>query len=416
MLNTYQNKRLWKYILVTFATVIAMGSLLYTNYLVRHIAQSERKRAQIWALATKQIVVSDDNDFLPFVFSVRDLSTVPAIETDEKGEIINAKGLDTTKTWNPEIVVPGVPVDKKAPKYDPQYFKDELQTMKSQNEPIKMDLPPMGRDRASYVLIYYRESTLLQQLRIFPYIQLSVIAAFLLLAYTSFNSSRKSEQNQVWVGLAKETAHQLGTPISSLMAWIELIKEKFNAEEDPLMAEMENDVKRLEIVADRFSKIGSVPKLETLSVYNVVEDFVNYFKVRVSTNISFELSGGEQLKAGLNIPLFDWVLENLLKNAVNAIEGKGKIKVTISANKVKDQVFIDVSDTGKGIPRSKFLTVFQPGYTTRKRGWGLGLSLTKRIIENYHKGHIFVRDSELGKGTTFRIILANIRDEQQTAT
>jgi signal transduction histidine kinase len=177
---------------------------------------------------------------------------------------------------------------------------------------------------------------------------------------------------------------------------------------------MENDIKRLEIVADRFSKIGSKPKLEVHSVYDVVNDFVNYFKVRVSNNISFEMAGNPALKAGLNIPLFDWVLENLLKNAVNAIDGKGNIKVNISTNKVKDQVFIDVTDTGKGIPRSKFITVFQPGYTTRKRGWGLGLSLTKRMVENYHDGHIVVRDSELGKGTTFRITLKNIRDEQQT--
>jgi signal transduction histidine kinase len=196
------------------------------------------------------------------------------------------------------------------------------------------------------------------------------------------------------------------------MAWIELIKDKFNAEEDPLVAEMENDVKRLEIVADRFSKIGSVPKLEPHSVYDVIKDFVDYFEVRVSNNISFEMMGNRDLKAGLNIPLFDWVIENLLKNAVNAIDGKGTIKINISTNKVQDQVFIDISDTGKGIPRSKFVTVFQPGYTTRKRGWGLGLSLTKRMVENYHNGHIVVRESELGKGTTFRITLKRIRDEQ----
>jgi len=236
-----------------------------------------------------------------------------------------------------------------------------------------------------------------------------------LMAYTAFSSSRKSEQDQVWVGLAKETAHQLGTPISSLMAWTELMKEKFSAGEDPLIAEMENDIKRLEIVADRFSKIGSKPQLEEHRVYEVVKDFVDYFRVRVSKNISFEMTGNPHLRAGLNVPLFDWVLENLLKNAVNAIEGKGKIKVDISGNKIKKQVFIDITDTGKGIPRSKFDTVFQPGYTTRKRGWGLGLSLTKRMIENYHDGQIFVRDSEMGKGTTFRIVLKNIRDDKQTA-
>jgi signal transduction histidine kinase len=236
------------------------------------------------------------------------------------------------------------------------------------------------------------------------------------MAYTAFSSSRKSEQDQVWVGLAKETAHQLGTPISSLMAWIELMKEKFNAEDDVLMAEMENDVKRLEIVADRFSKIGSKPVLEEHGVYAVVKDFVDYFKVRVSKNISFEMTGNPHLKAGLNIPLFDWVLENLLKNAVNAIEGKGSIKVEISGNKVKNQIFIDITDTGKGIPRSKFDTVFQPGYTTRKRGWGLGLSLTKRIMENYHNGQVFVKDSEVGKGTTFRIVLKNTRNDNKTKT
>ena len=405
MINAYQHKKRWNYILLTFAIVIASGSLLYTNYLVRNIEHSERTRAQVWAMGMRQIIASDDNDDLPFATAVRDSSIVPAIVTDAKGEIVTAKGLDTTKTW-----LEGASNEKKTLKYDPQYFKDMLETMEAQShEPIKINLRGIGDE-----LIYYKDSDLLSELRVFPYIQLSVIAVFLLLAYSTFNSSRKSEQNQVWVGLAKETAHQLGTPISSLMAWVELIKDKFNAEDDPLVAEMENDIKRLEIVADRFSKIGSKPKLEVHSVYDVINDFVDYFKVRVSNNISFEMAGNRDLKAGLNLPLFDWVLENLLKNAVNAIDGKGKIKVDITTNKVKDQVFIDVTDTGKGIPRSKFITVFQPGYTTRKRGWGLGLSLTKRMVENYHDGHIVVRDSELGKGTTFRITLKNIRNEQQT--
>ncbi len=401
MINAYQNKKLWKYILLAFAVIIASGSLFYTNYLARNIAKSERTRAQVWAMSMKQVISADDNDFLPYVFAVRDSSLVPAIVTDEKGDFQFAKGLDTTKTFIPPV--PDAIKDKNVPNYDPNYFKAELATMKHQHEPIKIILP------RGYWLIYYKDSALLSQLKLFPYVQLSVIAVFLLLAYTAFNSSRKSEQNQVWVGLAKETAHQLGTPISSLMAWIELIKDKFNAEDDPLIAEMENDVQRLEIVADRFSKIGSKPKLEENAVFDVVEDFVNYFKIRVSNNISFEITGDRDLVAGLNIPLFDWVIENLLKNAVNAIEGKGSIRVNITTNKSKDQIVIDVIDTGKGIPKSKFITVFQPGYTTRKRGWGLGLSLTKRIVENYHNGHIVVRDSELGKGTTFRITLKNIR-------
>jgi len=404
MINTYQNKRLWKYILFAFAVVIAAGSLIYTNYLVRNIARAERTRAQLWALSIRQSLTSDDNDFLPYVLTVRDSLAVPAIVTDEKGDIKTVRGLDTTKTYIE--LPPDMYTEGKMPKYDPQYFKDELEIMKSQHEPIIINLPGLGHGNN---LVYYKDSALLTQLKLFPYVQLSVIAVFLTLAYSTFNSSRKSEQNQVWVGLAKETAHQLGTPISSLMAWIELLKDKFHAEDDPLMAEMENDVKRLEIVADRFSKIGSKPRLEEHSVYEVVDDFVNYFKIRVSNNISFEVTGDKEILAGLNVPLFDWVIENLLKNAVNAIDGKGSIRVNITNNKTKDLVYIDVIDTGKGIPRSTFATVFQPGYTTRKRGWGLGLSLTKRIMENYHNGQVFVRDSEMGKGTTFRIILKSIR-------
>jgi two-component system, sporulation sensor kinase D len=403
-MNPYQQKKRWKYFLLAFAVVIAFGSLFYTRYLVKNIARSERTRAQVWAMSMKQLFNSDDDDFLQFTTGVRDSLTVPAIVTDEKGDIKYARGLDTTKVFV-KLQAEG----SKTKKYDLEYFKTELEYMKNQHAPIKLKLKMLGEQW----FVYYKDSPLLQQLRLFPYVQLTVIAIFLLMAYTAFSSSRKSEQDQVWVGLAKETAHQLGTPISSLMAWIELMKEKFNAEGDTLIAEMENDVQRLEIVADRFSKIGSKPVLEEHAVYAVVKDFVDYFKVRVSKNISFEMTGNPHLKAGLNIPLFDWVLENLLKNAVNAIEGKGGIHIEIGGNKVKNQVFIDVTDTGKGIQRSKFDTVFQPGYTTRKRGWGLGLSLTKRMIENYHNGQIFVKDSEIGKGTTFRIVLKNTRNDKQ---
>ncbi|MGN8068096.1 HAMP domain-containing sensor histidine kinase [Mucilaginibacter sp. SG564] len=403
-MNPYQQKKRWKYFLLAFAVVIAFGSLFYTRYLVKNIARSERTRVQVWAMSMRQIFNSDDDDFLQFTTAVRDSLAVPAIVTDEKGDILYARGLDTAKVFV-KLQAEG----SKTKKYDPEYFKAELEYMKNQHAPINLKLKMLGEQW----FVYYKDSPLLQQLRLFPYVQLTVIAIFLLMAYTAFSSSRKSEQDQVWVGLAKETAHQLGTPISSLMAWIELMKEKFNAEDDTLVAEMENDVKRLEIVADRFSKIGSKPVLEEHAVYAVVKDFVDYFKVRVSKNISFEMTGNPHLKAGLNIPLFDWVLENLLKNAVNAIDGKGGIHIEIGGNKIKNQVFIDVTDTGKGIQRSKFDTVFQPGYTTRKRGWGLGLSLTKRMIENYHNGQIFVKDSEIGKGTTFRIILKNTRNDKQ---
>jgi two-component system, sporulation sensor kinase D len=402
-MNPYQQKKRWKYSLLAFATVIAAGSLLYTQFLVRNIAKSERSRAQVWAMSQRQVLASDDNDFLNYVFAVIDSTVVPAIVTDEHGDIQLSRGLDSTKVYI-KLQAEG----NKKVKYDPQYFQLELVEMKKEHEPIKLTV------LNQQWFVYYKDSYLLTQLKFFPYIQLSLIAIFLLMAYTAFSSSRKSEQDQVWVGLAKETAHQLGTPISSLMAWIELMKERFNAEDDPLIAEMANDVHRLEIVAERFSKIGSRPQLEEHNVYAVVKEFVDYFRVRVSKNISFELAGNPHLGAGINIPLFDWVLENLLKNAVNAIEGKGKIKVDISGNKTKKQVFIDISDTGRGIPRSKFDAVFQPGYTTRKRGWGLGLSLTRRIVENYHNGQVLVRESEVGKGTTFRIILKNISNDRKT--
>jgi len=285
--------------------------------------------------------------------------------------------------------------------------------MKAQHEPIHIRVTSFGVNDEQ--LVYYKDSVLLTRLRIFPYIQLTLIALFLLIAYFVFNSARKSEQNLVWVGMAKETAHQLGTPISSLMAWVELLKAKFPADDEHLLLEMENDMKRLEIVADRFSKIGSKPVLENQVVYAVVSDFVNYFKFRSSDKISFQVHGDKQAQALLNIPLFDWVLENLLKNAVNALDGAGSIDVHILDNLVKEQVIIDIKDSGKGIPKNKFETIFQPGYTTRKRGWGLGLSLTRRIIQNYHSGQIFVKDSELGRGTTFRIILKSNANYEPTS-
>lgn len=397
-MNPYEQKRRWKFILLAFAITIAGASLWYTNYLVKNISNAERTRAEVWAKSTKNIIdMPDVNDeFITFIYSIRDSLSVPAIVTNEKDSIMTWKGLDTTKT-NFELEAS----DKL--KYDPVYFRNQLAEMKAQHpEPIEIDLNRFT-DEKWYV--YYKDSTLLMQLRVFPYIQLTVIAIFLLVAYLVFSSSRRSEQNQVWVGMAKETAHQLGTPISSLMAWIELLKSRYAADGDNLISEMEHDVKRLEVITDRFSKIGSKPVLQNHVVYDVISEYIDYFRVRTSEKIQFVLNGDEHAEALLNIPLFDWVLENLFKNAVNAIEGTGKIEVSVTENYAKEQVFIDVSDTGRGIPRTRFETIFQPGFTTRKRGWGLGLSLTKRIVENYHSGQIFVKDSEIGKGTTIRIIL-----------
>jgi len=400
-MNPYQYNQRWKFILLIFAAVIAIASLAYTNYLIKNLAEGERTKAEVWAMSTRNIFnMPDINDeFTTYIYAVRDKLSVPAIITDSRDSIIYWKGLDSTKT-NINISSGFIDADSEPIKYDPSYFKKQLNIMKSQHEPIMVEL--YGGDNW---YIYYKDSTLLTQLRIFPIIQLSLIAVFLFIAYTVFNSIKRSEQNQVWVGMAKETAHQLGTPISSLMAWLELMKTKFDADNDPLIQEMEQDVKRLEVVADRFSKIGSKPLLEPHNIYDVISNFVNYFQIRISDKIKFSVSGDRHLEALINIPLFDWVLENVLKNAANAIPTEGKIDILITENLANEQIYIDIRDTGKGVARSKFDAVFQPGYTTRKRGWGLGLSLTKRIVENYHQGEVFIKESEIGKGTTFRIVL-----------
>ncbi|MFD2553887.1 sensor histidine kinase [Sphingobacterium tabacisoli] len=403
-MNPYKyNKQVWKIVLLFFAAMIGIASLLYTNYLVKNLSTSERTKAEVWAMSTRSIMSMPDVDdeFISFVYAVRDSLSLPAIITDTKGNIIFWRDLDSTKT-NIETEVE----HKKGLVYDTDYFQKQLHTMKGMHPPIMLDL-----DTGESWFVYYKDSSALQQLRVFPYIQLSLIAIFLVIAYTVFNSIKKSEQNLVWVGMAKEAAHQLGTPISSLMGWIELIRLKYNAENDDVVNEMERDVERLEIVADRFSKIGSTPSLSNHNVYLVVNDFMNYFKIRTSDKITFILDGDRHVEAMLNVPLFDWIIENLLKNAVNAIGTEGTIKVSITENIAKEEIFIDISDTGKGIPRSNFETIFQPGFTTRKRGWGLGLSLTMRMV-SYHKGQIFVKESEIGKGTTFRIILkSNLKYE-----
>ncbi|MGO1595962.1 MAG: sensor histidine kinase [Sphingobacterium sp.] len=399
------NKQQWKVFLFLFAALIAGGSLLYSNYLVKSLSKSERTKAEVWAMSTQSIVTMPDVDdqFISFVYAVRDSLSLPAIITKDSDEIIFWRDLDSTKTnIHPSAQDP----ESANLEYDPAYFKKQLEKMKQTHPPIQISL-----DTGEQWLVYYQESKALSQLRLFPYLQLSLIAVFLVLAYTVFNSIRDSEENLVWVGMAKEAAHQLGTPISSMMGWLELARATYQGRDNSLLDEMERDVKRLEIVADRFSKIGSTPSLSNHVIYGLIDDYVNYFRIRTSKRITFELNGDRQLEAMLNIQVFDWIIENLLKNSVNAIEGEGEIRVNISENIAKEEIFIDISDTGKGIPRSNWETIFQPGYTTRQRGWGLGLSLTKRMVY-YHRGQIFVKESEIGKGTTFRIVLkSNLRYE-----
>lgn len=394
LMNITESKKRWKIGLLVFASIIGLSSLVYTNILVKKLQNQEKEKIELRLEATKQLVKATDttdSQFIVFLFDfIINKNNTALIIADSNDNILQTRGLDSTKTLNKDIEP-----DKKL---DPEYFAEQLEEMKSQHEPIVYEVFPGEKQ-----YIYYKDSSILTQLKIYPYLQLTIIAIFLLASYLAFSSSRKAEQNRVWVGMAKETAHQLGTPISSLLAWIDFLKEKYANQDQSSFNEMEHDIKRLELVADRFSKIGSMPQLKSENVLSVVQHGIEYIQKRSPSRVQYEINGDASIEAKLNPSLFDWVIENLCKNAVNAMGTEGKISIFIRAHKKK--VYIDISDTGAGIPKSKFETVFEPGYTTRKRGWGLGLSLVKRIIENYHYGQIFVKDSTIGKGTTFRIIL-----------
>jgi len=382
-LDFYYKKRRWKILLLVGAILIGIASTVYTNWLVKQMSNEERKNVELWAEATKKLAGLKENESTDITFLSGILGrneTIPIILTDSIDEIISAKNIQYPK--EKEQVV----------------LKRELKKMKANHEPIEIVVSEQEKQ-----FLYYRDSYLLRNLKYFPFVQLGVIFLFILVSYLAFSSSRKAEQNQVWVGMSKETAHQLGTPISSLMAWVELLKLK-NIDQN-LIDEFEKDTQRLGKIAERFSKIGSAPELETTNVCDVIESTVNYLKNRTSGRVKFYINNdeGKACFARLNAPLFSWVIENLCKNAVDAIENEGSIVISLST-KAK-HLYIEVSDTGKGIPKSQFKSIFEPGFTTKKRGWGLGLSLAKRIVENYHQGKIFIKHSELGKGTTFRIIL-----------
>jgi len=381
-MRLYDQKIWWKRMLFIIAVFIGIFSLWYTQKLVDKLGEEEEKKVLLWANATKQLVKAE-GDFTFLLDIIKDNETIPVILVDDAGAIIAYRNLDSNRVK------------------DQAYLDQQLLIMKKQRESIPI-LYDEKNNRYNY--LYYKNSIILTQLKQYPYYQLSVIALFIIVAYLAFSFSRRAEQNQVWVGMSKETAHQLGTPISSLMGWINLIREAPKEKQEELIVELEKDVKRLELITDRFSKIGSTPKLDIVSVEKTLQACIDYLKLRTSSRVIFKLTKNEDdLTAQLNVPLFEWVIENICKNAIDAMHGEGMITMGIEAK--GDSVIIDISDTGKGIITTKQKTVFKPGYTTKKRGWGLGLSLAKRIIEEYHKGKIFVKHSEINVGTTFRIVL-----------
>lgn len=459
-LEERSNVRLWAEAIQKKAKLVR-----YTNELFTKLAIEERKKVELWAEATKKL--GSENTIVDYSFVLKvvaDNTTVPVILVDDIGKVISHRNLDENTLEKESIesqmqemgrLNPPIEISIYGDKKNYLYFKDSkifselrivlddivesfiseivlnsasapvlfmsedrevisfgnidsaivsnpsrlqqiLEEMSSQNEPIRVDL---SENRSSYV--YYQDSELLTRLQYYPYVQFGIIGIFILVSYWLFSIARKSEQNQVWVGLAKETAHQLGTPLSSLMAWMELLKTQ--GVDQGTTTEMSKDIQRLEMITDRFSKIGSTPKLDSHDIYQVLHTAISYIKDRSSNRVHFIFEIKDPIFTELNTSLFSWVVENLCKNAIDAMNGNGTI--TISVGEKEKQLFIDVKDTGKGIPSAQQKAVFQPGYTTKKRGWGLGLSLAKRIIETYHNGKIFVKQSTEGQGTTFRITL-----------
>ncbi len=370
-------------LLLLGAIVIGVASLMYTNWLTEKLSEEERKKVILWAEATQRLasdVLALDTDISLIEMIIDDNSTIPLILVNENESVL----IDANISYKPNR--------------REQVLQKELKKMKAHSPPIEVIISDNERQ-----YFYYRESYLLRNLRLFPVVQLMVIFLFIAVAYLAFSASRSAEQNQVWVGMSKETAHQLGTPISSLMAWIELLRLQ-NADET-ILSEFEKDIQRLEKITERFSKIGSKPELLYADLLQVIQSTVEYLRKRSSGKVKYIVEAESEIDfmIPLNEALFSWIIENLCKNAIDAMNSEGTIRLSL---KVKENdILLDVADTGKGLPKSQFKTIFQPGFSTKKRGWGLGLSLAKRIIENYHRGKIFIKNSELKKGTTFRIVL-----------
>ncbi len=381
MNKTYRVNQILKYTFISIATIIVLVSTLFTNRLASNLAIEERKKIEIWAEATQQLIFADEYTDINFLLDIIEgNTTIPVLIIDENSNVIQHRNMK-------------VPASK-----EDAYFKKKVKKLSAKNEAIVIKL---DEDTQQYII--FDESYLLRQLYFFPYVQFGVIIIFLAIVILVFTSTKRAEQNQVWVGLSKETAHQLGTPISSLLAWTELLKLRYS--EEKLLEDMERDVNRLKIISERFSKIGSKPDLKPQNINDVIENAVNYIRNRSSEKIIINYHNliDSDSFAQISQPLFEWVVENVSKNAIDAMNGRGQLDIYLK--KKQGNIVIDIQDTGKGIERKYQKAVFSPGFTTKERGWGLGLSLVKRIVEEYHAGKVYVKESEINKGTIFRIVI-----------
>ena len=378
-----------KIALVLVAVLIAVASLWASHILVSDLSEEEKDKMEVWVEALHTLNTADESTDLSLALRViQGNNTIPVIVMDANDEVLDYRNVEIKAADSADSAA---------------YVKREGMRMLRSGRYIRLDMDDSGNSMTDYQLVCYDESLMLKRLASYPYVQLGIVLIFVVVAIFALLSSKKAEQNKVWVGLSKETAHQLGTPISSLMAWVEILKE--NYPDDDLIPEMSKDVKRLELIAERFSKIGSLPEPVECNLNTILQSVVEYMDRRTSSQVSIvTLLPPHEVTVKVNAALFEWVIENLCKNAVDAMEGKGRIQITV-AEETERKVVLDVADNGKGIKKRDIQNVFTPGFTTKKRGWGLGLSLAKRIIEEYHHGRIYVKSSEVGKGTVFRIDL-----------
>jgi nitrogen-specific signal transduction histidine kinase len=393
-IDFYKNNSGIKWIVAIVSVIISIVSIYYTETLVRQLKEREKRDVKLFAKALEEAFLDGLETNISIVSQeiLLNNNSIPAIWINNG--VYQYNNLDINPSWSDQ--------------QRENFLKEQIEEMEKIYEPIKMTYVNTEGKVEEFGLIYYKNSFLLTQINAYPYIQLSVIALFGFISYLAFNYSKAAEQNRVWVGLAKETAHQLGTPLSSLMAWIEVLRDDPDIKNKEIVSELEKDIRKLTIVTERFSSIGSVPTLRQENVVSLVNNVINYLRPRISSKVKIEIfTLSDNIQVMVHPPLFEWVIENLCKNAVDAISGSGTIAIKILRGS-DSKVFIDISDTGKGIPRSKISMVFRPGFTTKVRGWGLGLTLAKRIIESYHNGKIFVKSSDEGSGTTFRIALNTV--------